>query len=80
MIDMGIRCFRTALKTPEFQSSSMGKVNAVFRELIGSATKLLSHYTTGGKAKDPPNAGEIPMTASEPTSSDADAAPDAEQT
>jgi hypothetical protein len=56
---MGVRCFRAALKTEEFQQSSMGKVNAVFRELTNTAVKLLSHYTsgrTGGSSG--PRAGE----------------------
>jgi hypothetical protein len=58
MIDMGIRCFRTALKTPEFQKSNMGKVNAVIRRLTQTAVTLLSHYTSGRSGPSAPSTGE----------------------
>jgi len=81
MIDMGIRCFRTALKTPDFQKSSMAKVNAVIRELTNSATTLLSHYTSGRSGPQAPTPGVSQM-APDPDalrSSDADAAPESAQ-
>jgi len=80
MVDMGIRCLRTALKTPGFQKSSMGRVNAVIRELTNTAETLLSHYTSGPKS-GAPTAAESQM---EPESgnirsSDADSAPNTDQ-
>ncbi len=79
MIDMGIRCFRTALKTPEFQSSKMGKVAAVIRELTKTATTLLSHYTSGRSGPSAPRAGEdLAVEGGTALSPDADAAPDSE--
>jgi hypothetical protein len=59
MIDMGIRCFRTALKTPDFQKASMGKVNTVIRQLASTATNLLSHYTSGKSGPGAPLAGDV---------------------
>jgi hypothetical protein len=81
MIDMGIRCFRTALKTPEFQKSDMGKVNAVIRKLTQQATTLLSHYTSGPSRNTPSSAHAQEDTPAEPgsfNSPDADDAPEPE--
>ena len=77
LVDLGIRCFRTALKTQGMQGSDMAKVNAVIRRLASTATTLLSHYT-GGSSQAPktPRLGEEEM--SDPgslNSPDADAAP-----
>jgi hypothetical protein len=77
MIDMGVRCFRAALKTPEFQKSSMGKVNAVIRELTNSAVTLLSHYTSGRSGVSSPRVGEDQSPAGGMgMSADADSMPD----
>jgi hypothetical protein len=79
MIDVGIRCFRYALKTQEFQKSSMGRVNVVIRELTNTAERLLSHYTSGGKSGAGTPAADSQITSStDMRSADADAAPESE--
>lgn len=74
-IDMGVRCFRAALKTPEFQKSSMGKVNAVIRRLTQTAVTLLSHYTSGRSGPSAPTPGDDVDLAGSGMSPDADAMP-----
>ena len=78
MIDMGIRCFRLALKTPEFQQSKFGKVNAVFRELTKTAVTLLSHYTSGQTGPSSPRIGEDQLDEAGSSSVDSDTAPEAD--
>jgi hypothetical protein len=76
-IDMGVRCFRTALKTPEFQSSKMNKVGAVIRRLTSTASTLIAHYTSGQSGGSIPRVGEEePADVGSVLSPDADAAPD----
>jgi len=81
MVDMGVRCFRTALKTPEFQNTEMGKVNAVIRTLTNTAVQLLSYYTGGSKpGNSSPKVGDSDEGDSAESGSvdspDADAAPE----
>ena len=80
MIDMGVRCFRMALKTPEFQKSNMGKVNAVIRRLTQTAVTLLSHYTSGRSGPSAPSTSGEDATgaAGMGTSPDADMMPETE--
>ena len=47
MVDLATRFVRTALKTPEFQKSKMGKVNAVLNAWNARIETLLAHYTSG---------------------------------
>lgn len=79
MIDMGIRCLKTALKTPEFQKTELGKVNAVIRVAAKNLTTLVAHYTSGGKpggASVPKLGEDTSGEAGSVTSPDADAAPE----
>jgi len=78
MIDMGVRCFRLALKTPEFQQSKFGKVNAVFRELTKTAVTLLSHYTSGQTGPSTPRMGEDQPDEPGSPAVDSDTAPEAD--
>jgi hypothetical protein len=82
MVDLATRFIRTALNTPEFQKSKMGKVNAVLSAWNARLETLIAHYTSGKSSlavSSPAGVAEEPDgDEGSQNSPDADAAPAAE--
>lgn len=80
MADLAVRCLHTALKTPEFQKTELGKVNAVLRHTAKTVETLIAHYTSGNKGGAPATSSsegeEDGGDSGTVNSTDADAAPE----